>query len=280
VGKYFTDMDFDKMFPNEDSCLQFLFEKRFGDGYHCPKCDHNKFYRVSGRKCYDCGHCGHQIYPMKGTILEGSTTSLLIWFKAIYEFHISRAGQSSKDIERRFGLTYKTAWRMTKLIRSLMTDDVKLEGKVEVDSTWVGGSKNSKKVVIFGMMERGKKGLAKFYIINNECETETLPLILKHIEKGSTIYTDQGGAFYHLSKHGYIHKTVNHRKREYVNGDKHTCTIDSFWGRFKCSITGTHRHISKKWAQGYIDEFCFRHNRNNDEEKIFLDLLNNVPTIK
>jgi len=271
-------MDFNAMFPDEESCLKFLFKKRFGDSYPCPECKHIKLYPVRGRKCYVCGNCGHHLYPMKGTIMENSTTPLLTWFMAIYEFHISRAGQSAKEIERRFGVTYKTAWRMARLIRSLMRDEVKLSGRVEVDSTWVGGKRNSNKIVIFGMIERGKRGLAKFYVINNESEAETLPLILKHVEKGSTIYSDQGGAFHHLSKHGYIHKTINHSKKEYVRGDKHTCTIDGFWGRFKDSVLGTHRHISHKWAQGYIDEFCFRYNRNNDEDKIFEDLINNTAT--
>ena len=157
-----------------------------------------------------------------------------------------------------------------------MSEDIVLEGDVEVDSTFVGGRKNRDKTIIFGMIERGARGRAVCYVIGKESEAETLPLIQKYIQQGSIIYSDEGGAFCKLHRYGYAHKTINHSEKIYVQDDRHTCSIDGFWGKFKPAILGTHRHISKKWAQGYINEFCFRHNRNDNEEIIFLDLLNNV----
>ncbi|MEG7978853.1 MAG: transposase [Mollicutes bacterium UO1] len=42
------------------------------------------------------------------------------------------------------------------------------------------------------------------------------PLIRKHVEKGSNVYTDECHAYKDLGKKGYKHETVNHRIKQYV----------------------------------------------------------------
>ena len=77
---------------------------------------------------------------MAGTIFEKSSTSLRTWFYAMYLMSATRCGISAKQIQRETGVTYKTAWRMFKQIRTLMSEDVSLEGEaVEMDETYVGG---------------------------------------------------------------------------------------------------------------------------------------------
>ena len=53
----------------------------------------------------------------------------------------TRCGISAKQIQRETGVTYKTAWRMFKQIRSLLEEgDMQLEGPtVEMDETYMGG---------------------------------------------------------------------------------------------------------------------------------------------
>jgi transposase-like protein len=62
---------------------------------------------------YSCDHCGTQISPMAGTIFEHSSTSLRLWYYAMYLMASTRCGISAKQIQRETGVTYKTAWRMT-----------------------------------------------------------------------------------------------------------------------------------------------------------------------
>ena len=58
----------------------------------------------------------------------------------MYLMSATRCGISAKQIQRETGVTYKTAWRMFKQIRTLMSEDVSLEGEaVEMDETYVGG---------------------------------------------------------------------------------------------------------------------------------------------
>ena len=85
-------------------------------------------------------YCGHHVSPMAGTILEKSATPLRLWFYAMYLMASTRCGISAKQIQRETGVTYKTAWRMFKQIRSMLTEDAVLEGSsVEVDETYIGG---------------------------------------------------------------------------------------------------------------------------------------------
>jgi hypothetical protein len=41
----------------------------------------------------------------------------------------------------------------------------------------------------------------------------------------------------------------------------------------KPSIRGTYRKVSHKWLQGYLNEFCFRHNERAAEQPMFKTLL-------
>ena len=138
-------MEFMREFPDDATCLDFLWRQRYApDGHHaaCPKCERErKFHRVQSRPSYSCDTCGHHLHPLAGTIFHKSSTSLQLWFYAIYLMTSTRCGVSAKQLERELGVTYKTAWRMFNLIRNkLMTDDdEQLFGDVEVDETSVDG---------------------------------------------------------------------------------------------------------------------------------------------
>lgn len=154
---------------------------RFPDGK--VKCESSdcmgairKHHRVSGRTAYACDNCGHHMYPLAGTIFEKSTTPLRIWFQAMYLMGSTRCGISAKQIQRETGVTYKTAWRMFRQIRSLLSEtDMQLEGStVEVDEAYFGGKRKNGggrrlrtdkgekyKTVVMGFAERKGRVIAK-----------------------------------------------------------------------------------------------------------------------
>src|SRR5271169_7200512 len=139
-----TINDFNSRFPDDDACLEAVKQMRFPDGYaHCEKCQQQrKHHRVSGRPAYACDYCGSMISPMAGTIFEKSSTSLRLWFYAMYLMGSTRCGISAKQIQRETGVTYKTAWRMFRQIRTLLGEDLQLEGPaVEVDEMYYGGTR-------------------------------------------------------------------------------------------------------------------------------------------
>src|SRR5580692_9255390 len=140
----YTIENFNQEFPNDDACLNHIAQERFPSGVAaCEKCKvDRKHYRVTGRTAYACDHCGNHIYPLAGTIFEKSTTSLRLWFYAMYLMGATKCGISAKQVQRETGVTYKTAWRMFKQIRSLLGEDLQMEGPaVEMDEMYYGGTR-------------------------------------------------------------------------------------------------------------------------------------------
>ena len=138
-----TYTEFLRRFPDNDACLNYLAAKFYPAGTACPKCEKpSRFHRIAGRSAYSCQFCGHHVYPTAGTIFHKSTTSLQLWFWAIYLVASSKCGISAKQLGREIGVTYKTAHRMLKQIRTLLAEDADgptLSGEVEVDETFMSG---------------------------------------------------------------------------------------------------------------------------------------------
>ena len=257
---------------------------RYGERHTCEKCDRDaKFYRAKERRSYACEHCGHQVYPMAGTPFERTRTSLQDWFYVMHLFCSSRNGVSAKEVERQIGCTYKTAWRMCRLIREYMTDvdgDAPLGGPgkrpVEADKAYIGGYRKGGhggkgKEVVLGMVERG--GEVMTWVVPSKSRKHVRPVIQQSVVNGARIMTDEGKAFLHLDDFGYTHETVNHAQGEYVRGDAHTNTIEGFWSLFKAAYHGTYVHVSPKWLPLYLGEFEFRWNLRHAPEAMLETLL-------
>lgn len=261
----YTVAQFNKEFPNDDACLDSVFENRYGDVKDCPSCGavDTKFYRVTGRKCYACMHCGYQLHPLAETIFHKSSTPLKSWFYAIYLFSVSKNGVSAKELERHLGVTYKTAHRMARQIRSLMEqDNDKLDGIVEADETYIGGKTirkytHTNKSAILGATE--KYGRAKAKVVDSASATTAIPFLRSVASHDSVIHTDESRIYSRL-KNEFEHKTVNHSQQEYVRNGVHTNSIEGFWGQLKRSIDGTYHCVSPKYLQTYVNEFVYRYN--------------------
>jgi len=275
-----TVQEFFKAYSSDDACLAHLFNVRFGQGHTCPKCERSaKWYNTSGNAFYSCQWCGHHIHPRAGTLFEDSRTSLQSWFYAIYLFTTSRHGVSAKELQRQLGVTYKTAWRMGHQIRMHMAEvdgDSLLDGEVEIDETFIGGYRKGGqggkgKTVLFGMLDRDGDVVTK--VVEDRTLATLYPIITQNVKIGTLIHTDEHRAYQSLGTSGYYHETVNHSAKEYVRGNCHTNTIESYWSRLKLSIRGTHVHVSGKHLAKYAGEFEYRFNRRKRPGSMLSDLL-------
>ena len=139
--KKYSTKDFDKEFPTDESCLEWLLNNRYPNGVECPKCGKvTKHYKIVGRPCYSCEICGSHVYPMAGSIFEDTKFDhLKLWFKAVALMSNTRCGISSRGLSRELGVTVKTGYRMWYQIRSILCpSNTKLEGKVEADQDLAG----------------------------------------------------------------------------------------------------------------------------------------------
>jgi transposase len=269
MAKSLTIQDFFKRFPDDAACLAHLFQLRYGYDFGCPKCGViGTFRKLAKQPAYTC-NCGHHVHPMQGTIFQDSHTPLTKWFYALYLFTTTRHGVPAKELQRQLGISYPTALRMAHLIRVHMAKadgDPMLGGHVEVDETYVGGhTKGGKggrsameKVAVFGMVERGGDVMAR--VVDDVSAKTLVGLIAKNVDKGTVISSDEWPSYAGLKRAGYAHDTVNHSHDEWVRGNVHTNTIESFWGHLKRSIRGTHISVSRKHLPKYLGEFEFRYN--------------------
>jgi transposase-like protein len=212
-----------------------------------------------------------------------------------------RAGYSACHVTRDIKVTYKTAFRMLHQIRIAMRNkeiEQVFEDVVEADETYVGGKprktnavldskgntivkpkvKNKRgrgtdKTPVSGVKERNTGHVyAKVMFPNKEGKVLSGPQLLGVIKKtckeGTVVNTDEFRSYGILNskenKEKYIHVTINHKKGQYVNGDIHTNGIENFWSVIKNGIRGVYHHISVKYLQRYVDEFCFRQNTRLD----------------
>jgi transposase-like protein len=293
-------MEFMREFPDDAACLDFLWHQRFAndsDQTHCPKCDmQRKFSRVRSRPSYSCNHCGHHIHPTAGTIFHRSATSLHLWFYAMYLMTSTRCGISAKQVERELGVGYKTAWRMCNLIRNELMEDNDsrpLTGTVEADETWIGGKPTAgdracaaklrrfptdrrsyvkkEKTSVFAAVERG--GRIKATVVPDSSAATLGENVRRFVLPEAHLITDELPSYKAVGREYASHSAINHGEAVYVSGDVHTNTVEGFFGNMKRGISGNYHHVSRKWLQGYVNEFVWRYNHRDDGRAMFRTLI-------
>lgn len=295
-----TILEFQDKFSTEQSIIDYYIQIKYNGNLCCDHCGSDKVYhRKDKLKMYQCETCNNNFSIFKGTIFEKSSTSLRKWFYAIHLFLNSKKGISGCQLQREVGVTYKTAWRMLKQIRTAMASkDVKntFNGIVEVDETYIGGKprkgsrgmldirpgkrgRGSKKTPVVGIIDRTNKQVYVKVMLPNEnnqvlTSTQLLEVINDVVQEGSTIVSDEFRGYNILSKVGFNHLKIDHTK-SFGSGEIHTNTIESFWGILKRGVYGIYHSISRKYLQNYINEFAFRYN-NRFNENIFDTLIKNT----
>jgi transposase len=288
----YTLMDFMREFPDDAACLEWLWQNRLsedGTHAHCPKCQartaFTRYETTQQRQSWTCTACGHHLHPTAGTIFHKSSTSLHLWFYAMYLMTSTRCGISAKQLERELGVTYKTAWRMAHLIRHQLmtqgTEPLDSGNPVEIDETYMGGRRRgtrrgrpgpeSHKVPVLGIVQRAGKVAAM--TVPNVQRATVFPHVTQRVLPKSTVYTDELSVYNGLKGEGYRHRRINHTEGVYVSGNVHTNTIEGFWSLVKRGLGGVYHSVSAKHLQGYLNEYAWRYNERDNPRAKFTTLL-------
>lgn len=305
---------FDKEFPTDEACKEFLAAMRWPSGPHCPRCGEQAYTLKarpfhylckSGKESCDpdgskvtCDKKnGYRFSVLTRTIFEDTKIPLKIWFKVAYLILTAKKGISALQVHRViFGEEsthdYHTTWYMCHRWRAAMKSGAlpPLTGEIEVDETFVGGkaqnmhSKKRKALALTGTKNKvavigaiARKGMVVAKVIENT-DTPTLDSFVRRtIAQPSAvklIATDEHSGYRLLGK-DYDHRVVKHGEGEYVVGTTHTNAIESFWSLFKRGIIGSYHKVSKEYLRLYVNEFAWRFN-NRKNPAMFADLIQSV----
>jgi transposase-like protein len=276
-------------FKDEKTCWKYWEKTRWNGNPVCPHCASvSKPYKFKDGKTYQCSDkdCTKKFTAIVGTIFENTKLPLQKWFLAAYLVTAHKKGISSLQLSRDIGVTQKTAWFVLHRLREMLKDVAPqvLEGTVEVDETYVGGKEGNKhqsekakvkrlalrkdgkgtqgrgsdKTMVLGLVQRNGNIIHK--VIPRAQANAIIPVIEKHVKKGSNMVTDEFQAYNSLRSLGYKHETVSHVYNEYVRGQWHSNTIEGAFGLLKRGIIGIYHYVSPKHLQRYCDEFAYRYN--------------------
>lgn len=290
-------MSFHKEFKTEEDCVRWLFSTRWPFGFICPRCDGDKYSKISTRGLYKCLSCNYQVSLTAGTIFHKTKTELLKWFMLVFRMATSKTGVSINEMKRELEIRdYKTVWTMAHKVRKAMSDrdsKYKLAGLIEIDESFWGPSSSGKRgrgveekqmfiiAVSVWTDKQGNEmpGFAHAFIADN-ANAKTIENILcrigiseNEIEMLITSLRSDGWRSYEA-----VSKKLNiPQYRAVLKNPKDAIKLLPWTHKLianaKAVLSGPHRGVSKKHLQKYLSEICYRFNRRFWERQAFHRLL-------
>lgn len=111
--------------PDEEVCWYVLKQILWKDGLLCPKCGAITKYHMRTRPrllCCSNMQCKANWPITRNSPFYKSATPIEKWFYAIYLLENKGPYLMARELMRKIGLTYKSAWRMRNQIRPLLYD--------------------------------------------------------------------------------------------------------------------------------------------------------------
>jgi transposase-like protein len=272
-----TIFEFQRRFPDDNACMAYLADKKWEEGYACPKCGNTKYCKGAKEHSRQCTKCNHICTPTSSTLFHKVKFPLLKAFYIVYYVSTNKKGISSTELSRKLGLGQKTCWLFKQKVMVAMRSSGKslMQGKVEVDETAVGGQeegvvgrKNGKKQLVVFAIERKGKGVSRLYgkVIENASSQQLGSFMKQVIDENAEVKTDEWSGYSPLKKH-FKHLTqVKSGKKGENFPDMHRAIMG-----FKGWLRGMHHHAEH--LQAYIDEYTYRFNRNFMSVGLFENLL-------
>ena len=252
-------------FSTQIKCEEHLARMRWPDGVTCPRCGAKHPMFIQSRRKWQCKACRYQFSVTAGTIFHKTHIDLPRWMIALWLVCHSPKGVSSKQVERELGVTYKTAWYMTRRIRGAIQSSfrgITIEGSVEIDEAVIhadGGQAsgntpfNTKDVL--ALLSRDS-GVIRMVVLERLWKSEIKRVCTSTLKSVRTVYSDAAGRLFFLKEFGE-HKSITHYLG-YADGNTHVNNVESAWSLFKRGLLGVYHHVSAIHLQEYLDEFAFR----------------------
>ena len=278
---------FEARFPDEDTCGRYLVERRWPDGFVCPRCKGAKGWRLrAARPTFQCAGCGRQTSVTAGTVMHRSHLPLRTWFLAVHIVTSHSNGISALQLQAQLGLgSYETAWFLLQRLRRAMVDPDRqlLQDLVEVDETELphrtktdpisGGRGRSGigKLLVAGAVELSAEGQPRRIRLAPIADFSAATLgafVTAAATPGATVITDGWRGYGGLDRHDHRPKTIGKMAAHVVMKWVHRV-----FSNLKRWALGTFHGFRRAHLQRYLDEFVFRWNRRRHTQAAFDTLL-------
>jgi transposase-like protein len=286
-----NQLEFEKRFGDEGACREYLAKLRWPDGFRCPSCGHEGAW-ASKRGLHQCRRCGRQTSVTAGTVFQDTRLPLRLWFRAMWAMTGYKHGVSALGLQRVLGMKrYETVWTWLHKLRAAMVRPgrERLSGTVEVDETYVGGTKAGKRgrgaegkalVAIAVEDKDGEIGRVRLRRIPDASAKSLAPFVAENVEAGSLVRTDGWSAYGFLPQKGFEHEVV--RQSAEVGDDllplaHRLASLPKRW------LVGTHQGaVRASHLDYYLDEFTFRFNRRSSRSrgKLFFRLVQQAVSVE
>ena len=283
IGNKETDLnlfEFQAQFSTEKDCLEYLSALKWEAGFECKKCKHTHYCKGIKELDRQCTKCNYLESPTSGTLFHRVKFPLLKAFYIVYFMSTNKKGITSTELSRKLDLKQKVCWLFKRKVMKAMesSGNFLLEGVVEVDETFVGGSdENSKgrkkgttKLVVVAI-EKKNKGVSRFYAkVIDKANAENLGTFMReNIRKEAHIKTDEWTGYKPLDEEFENMTHIKSGKKGENFPEIHRVIMN-----FKGWLRGLHHHV--KDLQDYINEYTYRFNRSFMKGNIFDNLMNRM----
>jgi len=270
--------EFNRQFPDEESCRRYLEQVVWPHGRFCPHCGGTKSWSIDCDSVrsglYECAACRSQFTVTTKTPMHSTKLPLKTWLLALFCMTNSSKGVSSVYLARWIGTSQKTAWRVGHALRILMSVQIaaqdQLTGPVEVDETYVGGPPRAQRGVTH-KRGRGSRNPCVLVMATRKAEVraehierpshkEMKPHLLRLLSPDAELNTDEFNMYIKLSREFAGHSVVTHSLKEYARGEAHCNTAESFNAKLERVRLGVFHHMSRLHLSQYLSEVVFQWN--------------------
>lgn len=269
--------EFQERFPDADSCMSYLSEVKWSEGYVCSKCGHTHYCKGAGKYDRQCTVCRYVESPKAGTLFHRCKFSLLKAFYIVYYISTTKSGMGSTELSRKLALRQKTCWLFKHKVMKAMesSKSFPMVGKVEVDETYVGGqddqaigrNEGKKKIMVVAIEKQGR-GISRMYgmVILTASRVNLKSFMIGHIHAQARVKTDKWTGYNNLKA-----EFPNLVQEKSEKKGKNFRQLHRGIMMFKAWLRGVHHSVSH--LQAYINEYTYRFNRHKMKEGIFENLI-------
>ena len=272
-------LEFTDKFHDDMTCLSYLSDIKWADGYACKKCGHTKHTIRKKNLARDCNRCHHIESPTVNTLFHRVRFGIRKAFTIVFEMSATTKGLSYSQVARRYSISPITAWTFMHKVRKAMesSQQAPMVGEVHVDEFVFGGkenlkqgrsfdSKKKKLIVAVELTEDKKVKRVYFKQIENYSSKSLQTIFDDHISLSANVQTDKWSGYKPISK---VYK-ITQKLSDSGNNMKQLHTIIH---QVKSWLRSVYSWVHKEHIERYLAEYSFRINRSIYKETIFHKLI-------